>query len=290
MYLVFSLVMFFIGGAMALVIRAELFQPGLQLVDPGFFNTDDHRARADHGVRRGHAGDRGPRQLDDPAADRRARHGAAAHEQLQLLAAGRGVLAADPVAVHAGRRSRRGLDAVPAAGAADRRRAAARDLRDPPGRRLVDHGRDQHHRDDHEHARPGHDAAQDAAVRLDLADHRLPADRRDAGVRRRRDDAAHRPLLRHQLLQRGGRRRPGALPAHLLVLRAPRGLHHDPAGVRHRLGDHPDLLAQAAVRLRRDGVRDGLDRLPVVHRLGAPHVHGGHAAGGRDVLHADAPC
>jgi cytochrome c oxidase subunit 1 len=31
--------MFFIGGAMALVIRAELFQPGLQFVDPEFFNS-----------------------------------------------------------------------------------------------------------------------------------------------------------------------------------------------------------------------------------------------------------
>ncbi len=39
MYLIFSLVMFFIGGSMALVIRAELFMPGMQLVDPGFFNT-----------------------------------------------------------------------------------------------------------------------------------------------------------------------------------------------------------------------------------------------------------
>ena len=38
MYLLFSLAMFFIGGAMALVIRAELFQPGLQLVHPEFFN------------------------------------------------------------------------------------------------------------------------------------------------------------------------------------------------------------------------------------------------------------
>ena len=38
MYLVFSLTMFFIGGAMAMVIRAELFKPGLQLVDPMFFN------------------------------------------------------------------------------------------------------------------------------------------------------------------------------------------------------------------------------------------------------------
>jgi len=38
LYLVFALVMFFIGGSMAMVIRAELFQPGLQLVHPEFFN------------------------------------------------------------------------------------------------------------------------------------------------------------------------------------------------------------------------------------------------------------
>jgi len=38
LYLLFSLIMFFIGGAMALVIRAELFAPGLQLVNPEFFN------------------------------------------------------------------------------------------------------------------------------------------------------------------------------------------------------------------------------------------------------------
>jgi cytochrome c oxidase subunit 1 len=39
LYLVFALIMFFVGGAMALVIRAELFQPGLQIVNPQFFNT-----------------------------------------------------------------------------------------------------------------------------------------------------------------------------------------------------------------------------------------------------------
>ena len=39
LYLWFSLVMFFIGGAMALIIRAELFQPGIQIVDPMFFNS-----------------------------------------------------------------------------------------------------------------------------------------------------------------------------------------------------------------------------------------------------------
>ncbi|MCW8874401.1 MAG: cytochrome c oxidase subunit I [Gammaproteobacteria bacterium] len=38
LYLLFSLLMFFVGGAMAMVIRAELFQPGMQVVDPMFFN------------------------------------------------------------------------------------------------------------------------------------------------------------------------------------------------------------------------------------------------------------
>jgi cytochrome c oxidase subunit I len=38
LYMVFALIMFFVGGAMAMVIRAELFQPGFNLVDPHFFN------------------------------------------------------------------------------------------------------------------------------------------------------------------------------------------------------------------------------------------------------------
>ena len=38
MYLWFSFAMFLVGGVMALVIRAELFQPGLQVVEPEFFN------------------------------------------------------------------------------------------------------------------------------------------------------------------------------------------------------------------------------------------------------------
>ena len=38
LYLLFSLLMFFIGGSMALVIRAELFMPGMQITNPHFFN------------------------------------------------------------------------------------------------------------------------------------------------------------------------------------------------------------------------------------------------------------
>jgi len=38
LYLCFSLTLFIVGGLMALTIRAELFQPGLQIVRPEFFN------------------------------------------------------------------------------------------------------------------------------------------------------------------------------------------------------------------------------------------------------------
>src|SRR5881227_1481121 len=39
MYLWFSFTMFIVGGLMAMTIRAELFKPGLQIVNPEFFNS-----------------------------------------------------------------------------------------------------------------------------------------------------------------------------------------------------------------------------------------------------------
>jgi cytochrome c oxidase subunit 1 len=38
LYLLLSLTMLFVGGAMAMVIRAELFEPGMQITNPDFFN------------------------------------------------------------------------------------------------------------------------------------------------------------------------------------------------------------------------------------------------------------
>ena len=38
LYLWFAFIMFLVGGAMSLIIRAELFQPGLQIINPHFFN------------------------------------------------------------------------------------------------------------------------------------------------------------------------------------------------------------------------------------------------------------
>ena len=274
MYLWFSFTMFLVGGTMALVIRAELFQPGLQIVRSGVLQLDDHAARPHHGVRRDHAGGRRLRELADPDDDRRARHGVRADEQLELLAA---AARGDPARrlVLRARRRRGG--------------AAGRSIR----RSSVQAGMGMDLTIFAIHIlgassimgsiniittilnlrAPGMTLMKMPLFVLDVAHHRLPADRGDAGARGRGDDAADRPPLRHDVLQRGGRRRPGAVPARVLVLRAPRGLHHDPAGVRHRLADHPGVLAQAAVRLRVDGVRDGRHRDPVVHRLGAPHVH-----------------
>jgi cytochrome c oxidase subunit I len=39
LYLCLSFTMFFVGGAMALVLRAELFSPGIQIVNPNFYNV-----------------------------------------------------------------------------------------------------------------------------------------------------------------------------------------------------------------------------------------------------------
>ena len=46
-----------------------------------------------------------------------------------------------------------------------------------------------------------------------------------------------------------------------------------------------DVRAQAPVRLHLDGLRHLVDRDPVVHRLGAPHVHHRHAGDRAAVLH-----
>jgi hypothetical protein len=82
LYLWFSFIMFMLGALVCVVIRAELLQPGLQIVEAGNLQPDDHHACAGDGLRRGDAGFRRPRQLDDSADDRRAGHGAATDEQL----------------------------------------------------------------------------------------------------------------------------------------------------------------------------------------------------------------
>ena len=113
---------------------------------------------------------------------------------------------------------------------------------------------------------------------------------RAAGVRGAaggRHPAAARPQRRHQLLRprRPGGQRPdpqpqgrfaAAVAAPVLVLRAPRGLHRDPARHGRHLATALDVLAQADLRLSRHGVRHHGHRLPGIPGVGTPHVHERH--------------
>ena len=138
--------------------------------------------------------------------------------------------------------------------------------------RVVDRDRAELPGHDHHDARARHDVLAHAAARLgelhDLAARRdrHPVHRRLAVLR------AARPLDRHALLRPGGGRRRADVPARLLVLLAPGRLHHDAAGLRDHQRGHLDARPQAGLRLPDDGVLAGGDRDPRLHRLGAPHV------------------
>ena len=177
LYLLFALLMFFVGGAMAMVIRAELFEPGLQFVNPVRFNqmTTVHALIMVFGMIM--PAFVGLRELVRAADDRRARHGAAAAEQLVVLAAAVRDQLLLLTLFFPGGAPAGGWTMYPPLDAANRRRVPVPDLRGALARHLVDHGRDQHHRHDHEPARARHDADQDADVRLDLADHGVLAAR-----------------------------------------------------------------------------------------------------------------
>ncbi|VWX62851.1 hypothetical protein VARIO8X_60596 [Burkholderiales bacterium 8X] len=176
-----------------------------------------------------------------PIAGRRLVHVSAAHQQ--------GVLA----------RPRRGLVAA--------------------GHRLHrDLGDCRRHRTHHRHPLhpgAGHDAHEDAGVRLgdagDGADDRL----RVSGGDRRHHAARTRTRLRLALLHTGAGRRPVAVAAPLLVLRPSGGLHHLPAGRRHGLDDGPDPRRHAARRVPRHRVCADRGRRDQLRALGAPHVHRG---------------
>ena len=167
-----------------------------------------------------------------------------------------------------------------------RRRRGRLDLPGPPDRPVVAGRRDQLRGHDPQHARARHELGPDAAVRVVDPGLQLPADRGAAGHRRGGHDAADRPPLRHRLLRPHRRRRPDAVAAPVLVLRPPRGLHHDPARVRDHLGDPAGVQPQADLRLQghRRGHRG--DRLPGPAGVGAPHVHHADRDRGADLLHA----
>ncbi len=76
------------------------------------------------------------------------------------------------------------------------------------------------------------------------------------------------------LLRRLARRRPAVVAEPVLDLRAPRGLHHHPAGVRDRDLDHPRVRASPDGAVPAGRAVGDPGRVPRLRRLGAPHVHG----------------
>ncbi len=90
------------------------------------------------------------------------------------------------------------------------------------------------HCDDQHHAAAGNDLVPDAAVSVDSVRHvdHSAAGNSGAGNHGAAADRGEGPG--HRCVRSGTRRRPDSVPALLLVLFAPGGLHHDPAGD----GDH----------------------------------------------------
>jgi hypothetical protein len=82
------------------------------------------------------------------------------------------------------------------------------------------------------------------------------------------------PVLAAALLVLEIDRKLGAhVAALVLVLRPSRGLYRGVAVLRHRHRSTAGLLAQAALRLQGPGGGHDRHRRPVAHRVGAPHVH-----------------
>src|SRR3989454_902392 len=249
-----------------------------------------HDARHDDGVPRDHAAQRRVLQLHGPPADRRPRRRVPAPQRALLLdpplrrpVPERELPRGDAPRCRLVRVRQPDVEAV---FAESQRRLLAAEPSDP-GRLLRDF-RDQLHRHDPRHAGPGHAAHADAGVRLDDAGRAVPHRARVPADHGRADLPHVRPVLRQPLLRRRRGRRPPPLAAPLLDLRAPRGLHPDPAGLRDRLRGAADLRAQAAVRRAGRRLFGRPDRLLRLRRVEPPHVRRGHGAGrGRRVLDRD---
>src|SRR5581483_9187666 len=228
------------------------------------------------------------RELPHAADDRRARHGVPAAERAVVLAVRARRRRALPQLLLEGRRGERRLDELrPAVDAAlTGRRPGPLDPVAAHPLDLVARRRDQLHRHGHEHARARHVVDAHAALRLVDLHLRVDARPRAADAVGRAHADAARPAGGHPLLRPDARRLGDPVPARLLVLRAPRGLHHGPARDGDALRDHPGVRAQADLRLPRRRVLDGRHRVLLDARVGAPHVRRRHAGRARHLLHA----
>ena len=140
-------------------------------------------------------------------------------------------------------------------------------------RLLVDPDRPQLHRHHPHHARAGDDLVPDAAVHLGALRHQPDHDPRHAGDRRHAADAGARARLWLGHLRSRARRRPGALPAPVLVLLAPGGLHHGAAGDGRDQRADRRVQPQADLRLHVRRLLEPRHRVRRLPGLGPPHVH-----------------
>ncbi len=219
----------------------------------------------------------GPRQLPDPAADRRARHGVPPRERAVVLVLRGWRAARPPLGIRRGRgRGGDGLDALSApVRGSDVPGGGARppDPRAGPGRDLDAPQRREHPHDDLPDAGARHDDVAAADLHVEHDRHRDPRPRGlPSGGRRLRPPAPGSQAGR-ACVRPIGRRRSGDLPAPVLVPGAPGGVHPDPAVLRRDHRDHPGLQPQAALRIHGVRAGDAGDRCPVHRRVGAPHVH-----------------
>ncbi len=200
MYLWFSFIMFLTGGVMALTIRAELFQPGMQIVQPEFFNqlTTMHGLVMVFGAIMpafvGFANWQIPMMIGAPDM------AFARMNNWSFWLLPPAAMLLDRFVLCARRRAGGRLDNISAALGADGHGHGHGDICSPYHGRFLHHGIDQHHHHHPQHARAGHDADENAAVRMDLAHHRLSAGDGNAGAGGSGHHAVDRPQLRHQFL------------------------------------------------------------------------------------------
>src|SRR3989441_1166615 len=144
-----------------------------------------------------------------------------------------------------------------------------------------------HHRD--QQPRAGDDVVPAAALGVVAVHHGDPRAARAAGALGCRDHVVVRPGPEYALLRHDRGRSGPPVAAPLLVLRAPGGLHPDPARDGHGLGHRRERQPQADLRLSLDGVRDRRDRVPRLDRVGPPHVRQRDEPDARLVVHGVDP-
>ncbi len=283
-YTVGVLLFLFTGGLLAMAIRTELLSPTSHVFGPGTYINivSEHGTIMMMMASSAVVGPLGnwlvPLMIGSPA------HG---------LPPGGGLLLLDlhgRLRRHPHRPPSRGLPhrldglrpaADPGGGRDGRVFGGLRRHRDRDDRRGLQPGR-------HHHPLPGagHDLEPGAHLRVGHPGHHRPADPGHAdpgGGRPVRDPGPHGG---DRLLRQRARRQQFPVAEHVLVLRPPRGLHHGPARLRHRHGDHAGVHPQAALRLQGGGGRHARRGPAVVLRVAAPPVPERHQPRHAAAVHA----